>query len=232
MKPRLSVVVPCYNESLNLPELVARIDNVFNQKQIYGELVLVNDGSFDNTGHVIEKLAQEYTTVVPVHHDCNKGIADAWRSGVSLAKGTYVCLIDADLQYLPEDIWRLYREITNTSFDMVQGYRSSVGREKDSRYYISRGLNGILNVLFEMHLTDNKSGFVIARKETLEDVLRHRYRYHYFQTFITVSATVRGYSIREIETLFENRRVGQSFMSAFPLLVIMRVFADLVKAFF
>ena len=116
----------------------------------------------------------------------------AWRSGIAAARGRYVCLIDADLQNLPEDVWRLYREITLTGADLVQGYRSSIGRERDSRYFLSVGLNTLLNRLFGMRQHDNKSGFVIAERETLEDVLRHRQRYHYFQTFISVAAARQG----------------------------------------
>src|SRR6185503_3871029 len=137
--------------------------------------------------------------------------------------------IDADLQNLPEDVWRLYREIRLTHADVVQGTRSSVGRLKDSRYLLSKGLNVLLNVLFGMSATDNKSGFVIALKETLLDVLHHRYRYRYFQTFITVAAHAKGYTVREVETLFESRLLGRSFMPRVPVKVVALALVDLVK---
>ncbi len=231
MTLELSVVVPCYNEAKNLPELVIRLLNVFSKKNLAGEVVLVNDGSRDNTGEVINGLSAEYSNVTGTNHDTNSGIVAAWRTGLALARGKYVVFIDADLQNLPEDIWRLYREITISKSDMVQGYRSTVGREKGSRFYLSIGLNAILNNLFGMHQRDNKSGFVIALKETLEDILRYRYHYYYFQTFIAVSAHAKGYSIREIETLFEGRLLGQSFMTVFPVKVIFLALIDIFKAF-
>ena len=227
----LSVVVPCYNEAGNLPELVTRLLGVFEKRKVGGEIVLVNDGSRDHTGAVIDALAAAHPEVVPVHHHQNQGLAAGWDTGVAKSSGLYVCLIDADLQYQPEDVARLHRELLHARVDLVQGYRSSIGRQRDSRYHLSKGLNTLLNTLFGMRLRDNKSGFVIARRETLADILHHRYEYAYFQTFIAVSAHAKGYSIREIETVFETRLVGQSFIPSFPLGLILRVFADLARGF-
>jgi phenylacetate-CoA ligase len=227
----LSVVVPCYNEAKNLPELVERLGRVFDRKDIAGEVVLVDDGSADDTAGVIRALAAADPRVIGVFHERNRGIAEAWTSGVRRAAGEYVCFIDADLQNLPEDVWRLYREIRLSHADLVQGYRSSVGRLRDSRFVLSKGLNVLLNTLFGMSARDNKSGFVIGLRETMADVLHHRYAYRYFQTFITVAARAKGYTVREVETLFESRLLGQSFMSRFPLRVVGLALWDLAKGF-
>jgi phenylacetate-CoA ligase len=228
----ISVVAPCYNERENATLLTDRLLQLFRKRNIDGEVVLVNDGSSDITGEVIDGLAAQYDNVVAVHHPKNRGIAAGWQSGVNAASGKYVCLIDADLQYLPEEVWRLYREIEASRADMVQGFRSTIERLRDSRYLYSRTLNVLLNVMFGMNLQDNKSGFVIARRDTLADILKHRFRYHYFNTFIAVAAARKGYSIREVETLFKNRNIGKSYIADFPLKLIARVFADLFKAFF
>jgi len=228
----LSVIAPCYNEEGNLRELVNRLRNAFWTKNIAGEIVLVDDGSTDGTGALVDQLAQEHSTVIAVHHGKNLGMVAGWRSGLQAAHGDLVCLIDADLQNLPEDVCRLYRELRLSGADVVQGYRSSVGRIRDSRYRLSKTLNFILNTCFGMRLRDNKSGFIICRRDVLADVLRHRFRYHYFQSLIMVAAKSKGYTIREIETLFESRLVGKSFISRFPALLIYRVLADIAKAIF
>ncbi len=228
----LTVIAPCYNEAKNIPELVQRALAVFDRKNIRGEMILVNDGSTDNSREVMEQLADTHAGLRVVHHPVNQGITAAWRTGLSHARGDYACLIDADLQYQPEDIQRLYYEIKFSRADLVQGWRSAVKRPNDPRYYYSRVLNWLLNTLFRMRLRDNKSGFVLARCEVLEDVMRFRLNYRYWQSFITVAAHYKGYTIREIEVLFQPRLLGQSFMSAMPVKVMAGVLTDLFKALF
>src|ERR1700759_1565245 len=103
----LSVVAPCFNEAANLPELVQRLLNVFTKEEIAGQIVLVNDGSYDETGRVIEALAAGHPEVVCCHHPVNRGIEAGWRTGVAHSDGKFVCFIDSDLQNLPEDVGRL-----------------------------------------------------------------------------------------------------------------------------
>jgi phenylacetate-CoA ligase len=228
----LSVIAPCYNEEGNLRELVNRLQTAFKTKNIAGEIVLVDDGSKDGTGDMVDQLTAENSNVVSVHHHTNRGVVTGWKSGLEASHGDLVCLIDADLQNLPEDVCRLYREIRVSGADVVQGYRSSVGRLRDSRYLLSRTLNVILNTTFRMALRDNKSGFIMCRRDVLADILRHRCKYSYFQSLIMVAAKSKGYTIREIETLFESRLVGKSFIPRVPLVVISKTLIDIGKAVF
>jgi phenylacetate-CoA ligase len=228
----VSVIAPCYNEMENAIALVERLQLVFEKHDLNGQVVLVNDASKDQTGKIIDELATKYDNVVAVHHSVNQGIAGGWQSGLDNSMGKYVCLIDADLQYLPEEVWRLFREIEASRVDMVQGFRSTIERLKDSRYLFSKTLNIMLNACFGMSLRDNKSGFVIARRDTLADILKHRFHYYYFNTFIAIAAKAKGYSIREVETLFKNRNLGQSYIQGFPLKLVAKVLVDIVVAFF
>jgi phenylacetate-CoA ligase len=234
MKPKLdlSVIVPCYNEDGNLPELVSRLIALFEYRKLRAEIILIDDASTDDTGKVILELSSRHACIRHIFHERNQGIAESWHNGCQAATAPYLCLIDADLQYQPEDIWRLLSEIRFSHCDLVQGFRSHVERQVDPRFYYSRFLNVLLNSLFSMRLRDNKSGFVIARKEVLTDILNYRHRYRYFQTFITVAAYARGYTIREIEVLFRDRLVGSSFINKFPARVITGVLLDLFTAFF
>ena len=176
----LSVVVPCFNEELNIPELSQRVLAMFDTGGLRGELVLVDDGSSDATARVIREHSKADPRVVGVFHRVNRGMAGAWRTGVNAARGTHVAIIDADLQYQPEDILRLYRTLIDSSVDVVQGWRSSVGRERGARYSLSRGFNTILNSAFGMGLRDNKSGFVCCAREVIQDLLTYHGQYAYW----------------------------------------------------
>jgi phenylacetate-CoA ligase len=227
----LSVIVPCFNEEANLPDLIARVGDVFAVGKIDGELVLVDDGSSDRTWEVIQAEAAAHPFVVGRRHPENRGIAAGWKSGVAAARGRLCCILDADLQYQPEDILRLRRELEVGNVDIVQGWRSPVGREKGPRYYYSRGLNTMLNGAFGMDLQDNKSGFILCAKEVFEDLLSYRGNYYYWQSFIMVAAHAKGYTYKQVETLFEPRRAGKSFLDAAPVKPVLRSFVDIGKAF-
>lgn len=227
----LSVIAPCLDESLNIPELVRRVLKVFERGGLKGELILVDDGSTDGSVELIKKLAQENPeSLVGVYHPENRGISQGWQSGVDAARAQVVAVIDADLQYQPEDLLRLYRTLIENSLDVVQGWRSAVGREKGSRYHVSRTFNTLLNKTFGMDLQDNKSGYVMAPKEVFEDLLTYSGNYRYWQSFVMVAAHAKGYSYKEVETLFEKRRQGESFLTGTTLSASMSSIVDLGKA--
>jgi phenylacetate-CoA ligase len=226
----LSVVVPCFNEELNIPELAQRVLGMFDGAGLRGELVLVDDGSADQTARVIREHSERDPRVVGVFHRVNRGMAGAWRTGVNAARGVYVSIIDADLQYQPEDILRLYRTLLDSSVDVVQGWRSSVGRERGARYNLSRGFNTILNTAFGMNLRDNKSGFLCCAREVIQDLLTYTGSYAYWQSFIMVAAHTKGYSYKEIEAVFEDRKQGTSFLEGRAFRAAARCLVDVGSA--
>lgn len=230
IKYDLTVIGPAYNESKNIVELVERLQSVFSKKNINGQILLIDDHSVDDTGQIMDVLAMAQPNIKIIHNQINQGIAKSWSIGLTQAQGRYVCLMDTDLQNLPEDVWRLYQEIIFTNVDLVQGWRNHVGQQK--REILSQGLNFLLNKLFRMNLRDNKSGFVISRREVLEDILKRKKNYHHFQTFITVAARAKNYSIREIETLFGERKLGKSYLSRQMMKVSWRTFLDILKGLF
>lgn len=226
----LTVIAPCFNEEDNVHALAVRVGAVFDQLQVDGELILVDDGSSDSTGARIDRLAEEFEWVRAIKHNNNRGLFEGWRTGIDAAAGDVVCLIDSDLQNPPEEIVRLYRRLNSSAADMVQAVRSSIGRLADSRLVLSRGLNALLNVLFRCAAADNKSGFVVAHRWVLADVLHLRRRYFYPHTFIRVSAETKGYNVVEIETLFMDRVAGRSFLGRLPWRTVAAVLLDLVTA--
>jgi phenylacetate-CoA ligase len=228
----LTVIAPCLNEDVNVGVLGERLFAATEEAGISTELVLVDDGSTDGTWQAIQRLRESRgDSVVGVQHATNRGIAESWRSGLDAARGTYACFIDGDLQNPPEEVVTLYRRLLSSPFDLAQGFRSSIGRLRDSRLVFSKVLNFLLNVTFGMRARDNKSGFVLGPRAVLMDVVQHQRTYRYFQTFITVSAKAKGYSILEVETLFESRNAGRSFIDASVWRVVRQALRDFVPAF-
>ncbi len=224
----LSVIAPCFNEEGNIDALVDRTLAVFDAMGTTAEIILIDDGSEDATWELIAKCADLDQRVRGVKHRKNSGIEAAWKSGVETSEGHLVCLIDADLQNRPEDIPLLYKTYLREVPDMVQGVRHATGVAK-KRQLFSRGLNALLNIGFGMKLRDNKSGFLLARRDVLFSILRHHYTYRYYQSFIGVAAGTHGYLISETDTVFDARLAGDSFLPRFPIAVSARIVIELIK---
>lgn len=227
----ISVVVPCLNEEANVPALAERLLDATDEAGLVSEIVFVDDGSTDGTWASIEHCRERWgDRVVGVRHPHNVGIAPAWQSGIAAANGRFACFLDADLQHPPEEVVTLYRRLLESRADMAQGTRSSIGRIRDSRLVFSRVLNFLLNVAFRTWAADSKSGFVLAPRRVLEDVVSYRGRYRYFQTFISVAAKAKGYAVLEVETLFQSRYAGTSFLTGKGLRVSFGALADFPRA--
>jgi phenylacetate-CoA ligase len=224
----LSVISPCYNEEGNVPALTKRTLAVFDALGIKGQLVLIDDGSEDQTWDRIVEQAGHDERVLGVQHETNRGIVAGWQSGLAASDGELTCLIDSDLQNRPEDIAQLYKLYLCEIPDLVQGVRNPADGARRLHLF-SRGLNALLNVTFGMRLRDNKSGFVLCRRDDLSTILQHRYGYRYYQSFIGVAAGARGMTIAEVDTRFERRQSGQSFLNRLPILVSARIIFELLK---
>lgn len=227
--PDLSIVVPCYNEEGNLRELVRRIRETMELHRFSAEIILVDDHSRDGTRALIEELARQHPEVRGVFHPENRGIVGGWRSGLEAARAPHLVTTDADLQYAPEDIPRLYLILQREGADVVQGWRIAHNFRDTYRYLLSLGFSFLLNRLFGTRLQDIKSGFLCAKREVFREMLATRYPYRYLQHFIVVNAVSKGFRVRQEPVLFWNRVAGQSFIRS-PFRFGLRSLTDLPHA--
>jgi glycosyltransferase involved in cell wall biosynthesis len=229
-EPVLSVIVPCFNEESNLRELVDRLEAVFALHSLPVEILLVDDASRDGTWALIRELAAARPSVHGLHHDTNRGIVGGWRTGLDAASAPAVVITDADLQYAPEDIPRLFHILTREAPDVVQGWRIAHNFRDTYRYLLSLAFSFLLNRLFGTQLRDIKSGFLCTRREVLAEMLSTRYRYRFLQHFVVVNAVSKGRSVRQEPVLFWSRHAGESFIRS-PLRFGLASLADLPRAF-
>lgn len=123
MRPQISVVVPLYNEDESLPELLAWIHRVMHENNFSYEVILVDDGSHDNSWEVISSLSQENPHVKGIRFRRNYGKSAALNVGFDAAQGDVVITMDADLQDSPDEIPGLYRMVMDEGFDLVSGWK-------------------------------------------------------------------------------------------------------------
>jgi len=119
----LSIVIPLLNEAESLPELVQWIGRVLVARGLSYEVLLIDDGSTDDSWTVVETLAAESPVVRGIRFNRNYGKSAALNVGFEAARGRVVCTMDADLQDSPEELPELYRMITEDGYDLVSGWK-------------------------------------------------------------------------------------------------------------
>ena len=119
----ISIVVPLYNEAESLPELAQWIERVMKEHGFTYEVLMINDGSTDDSWRVIEQLHKENPCIKGASFRRNYGKSPALNVGFERAQGDVVITMDADLQDSPDEIPELYRMITEEGYDVVSGWK-------------------------------------------------------------------------------------------------------------
>jgi glycosyltransferase involved in cell wall biosynthesis len=120
---QISVVIPLFNESESLPELMAWIDRVMQTNQYSYEVIMVDDGSDDNSWDTIQDLKNKYFTLKGIRFQRNYGKSAALNEGFKAAQGNIVVTMDADLQDSPDEIPKFYKMITEDGYHLVSGWK-------------------------------------------------------------------------------------------------------------
>lgn len=120
---QISIVIPLFNESESLPELMSWIDRVMQSNHYTYEVIMIDDGSKDNSWEVITQLRTEYATLKAIRFQRNYGKSAALNEGFKAAQGTMVVTMDADLQDSPEEIPEFFSMIHEQGFHMVSGWK-------------------------------------------------------------------------------------------------------------
>lgn len=119
----ISVLIPLFNEEESLPELAEWISRVMNEHQFSYEIIMLDDGSKDNSWQVIKKLASENPNIKGLSFRRNYGKSAALNEGFKAAQGDVVITMDADLQDSPDEIPDLYRLIMKEDYDLISGWK-------------------------------------------------------------------------------------------------------------
>jgi phenylacetate-CoA ligase len=228
----LSIIAPVFNEEKNIDFLINEISQAFKNEILDYEIILINDGSKDKSKERIIKNQNKFSNLKLVNNDKNLGIFKSWNEGIKNASGELICLIDSDLQINPSYILKLLQIYEKNDCHFVKGNRVSLENKLDLRFYYSRVLNYLLNLIFRIDSADSKSGFVLGEREAFIEVLKLKLNYSYAQTFIYIAAIFKGFKTIETDILFEKRKNNNSFISQFPFLLICNVLLDLIKSFF
>ncbi len=198
--PLLSVIVPAYNEESNIPTLVERVAKAL--PGIDYELIIIDDGSIDNTADVAKKFEDKYPIRI-IRHERNKGKIEAIKTGLQAARGEFIAFLDADMEYPPEVLPAMLQKALQ-GHDLVVAVR--VDTRPLHRRIVSSGARFLAKLLFAKlrKYRDPTTEMVLIRRE-----LCQRYKLkNYIKPFIPLLLIAEKPA--EIEIQLELRSSGKS----------------------
>lgn len=218
----ISVVIPVYNEEVNLSHLLERLRPVMQKMGKSYEIIFVDDGSRDNTLSILKSFLI-YPEVRVVELTRNYGQHAAIFSGFSVVRGDIVITLDADLQNPPEEIPNLVKVMEEGDYDVVGTIRKE---RKDSffRTFPSRMINMIARKITKVNMSDWGCMLRAYRRNIVERMVTC----HEHSTFIPALATYFAKKVTEIEVVHESRYGGESHYSLRKLINLQ---FDLVSSF-
>ncbi len=167
--PRISLVMPAFNEEENLAEAVREASVPLAEIDDAWEIVLVNDGSTDGTRAVADRLASELAgNVRVIHHATNRGLGGAIRSGFEAARGEVIAYCDSDLPFEMSALLRAYTLLEDEGADVVAGYRHDRGGEGARRALYSTVYNTIVRAVFGLRVRDVNFSLKLLRREVFD----------------------------------------------------------------
>jgi len=205
---RLSVVVPLYNEEMNLKLFIPELIDLCKKNNF--NVIFVNDGSIDNTGIILEEY-NKYSFVEIITHKINKGYGAALKSGISKSDSKYTITIDGDGQHYTEDILKLLEIISLNDNDIVIGCRLN---EKLSIKKIGKKIIKLFTkLIFKHSIYDLNSGMKIYKTELVKNYLKYCPDNMPFSDIITLIFLYKKHSISEAKIEIKKRKSGKSKIS-------------------
>ena len=221
---KLTVIIPVYNEVNNIGEIVKRVQAT----KLASEIIIVDDGSQDGTGEVLQKLDGKKKVRV-ILQGKNRGKGAAVVAGMKMAQGDVLLIQDADLEYDPRDYPALLKPIQEGLADVVYGSRFLGAAHRVTMFWhqlANQLLTLMTNILYDSILTDMETGYKVFRRQVIEG-MKIRARRFNFEPEFTAKILKRKYRIYEVPITFnprdyaEGKKIGlrDAFEAVWALLI-------------
>ena len=165
----ISIVIPLFNEDESLPELEAWIRKVMTEHHLSYEILMIDDGSNDNSWNVIENLSKENKSVRGIKFRRNYGKSAALHTGFSAARGNVIITMDADLQDSPDEVPDLYKMIIEEGYDVVSGWKKK-RYDPFIKRFTSKFYNWTSRRVTKIHLHDFNCGLKAYRSDVIKSI--------------------------------------------------------------
>ena len=222
----ISIVISLFNEEESLPELIQWIEGVMKKEGYKYEIIMVDDGSRDNSWKVIKELSESNAAIRGIRFRRNYGKSAALYHGFAAAEGRVVVTMDADLQDSPEEIPEMYRMVVEEGYDIVSGWKKKRHDNKLTKNLPSKLYNWTARKITGIKLHDMNCGLKAYRNEVVKDIEVYGEMHRY----IPYLAKNAGYDkITEKPVHHQKRKYGYS---KFGLNRFVNGFLDLISLWF
>lgn len=227
-KPSVSLVIPMYNEELNIEHAVAAARETLEKYAGGWEIVIVDDASTDASPRIVARLAAEDPRVRVVTHPKNRKLGGTLRSGFSAATKDLVFYMDADVPFDPDVLGRAMRAMELTGADMIAAYRHDRTMEGLKRAVYTLVYNWLIGILFGWPHRDINFSFKLMRRGVLE-AMELKSEGSLIDAELVVKAKNRGFVIQQIGIDYFPRTRGQSNLGSFS--VVLKILRELVRLY-
>lgn len=227
MIPELSVFFPAYNEESEIKKTVSKAKQVLTKVAKKWEIIIVNDGSKDNTLQVANSIASKDRHIRVVNHPKNRGYGAAFKSGFYNAKYKWIAFTDADGQFDFSEITEFIEKQTETNADLVIGYYTK-RQVSASKILTSKMWELVVYLLFGLHVKDIDCGFKLVSKKVIDSLPKlESERGAFISSEFLIKAKRKGFKIVEIPVTHYPRTTGAG--TGRDIHVIINSFKDLFK---
>ena len=212
---KISVVIPAYNEALNLPDTIQAFYEELHAQNIEHELLVVNDNSKDDTIEVIQHLQKTTPTLRTIFNPSpHNGFGFAIRKGLENFDGDCVAIVMADLSDSPADLVKFYNTFIEQKVDCVFGNRFAKGGKvidyPRKKLFLNRFVNNIISFVFKMRYNDTTNAFKLYSKRAIEGLKPFMSPHFNLTVELPLKAIVRGYTYAVVPNSWQNRKHGTS----------------------
>lgn len=217
---KLSIIIPAYNEEGTINELIKIVKGVdLENKGVKKEIIVVDDGSKDKTVEVVKNISG----IKLIEHGNNIGKGGAIRTGIKYSTGDIIIIQDADLEYDPNDYYKLIKPIIDGKVKVVYGSRVLHQKQEErNRRFLSgkhkqaykafyaggRILTFLANLLYNAKITDEPTCYKVFDSKVLKSLNLKCKRFE-FCPEVTAKVAKRGYKIMEVPTSYNPRTFGE-----------------------
>lgn len=171
---KLSIIIPCYNEEKLIPSVLEKVLQTKLNYDLDKQIIVVNDGSTDNSANVIDQFCKRNSSVISIHLSKNAGKGAAIRTALQKTEGDIIIIQDADFEYDPGDYNKLLHPIIDGHADVVYGSRfMGDGPHRVLFFFHTIGnkfLTFLSNLLTGLNLTDMETGYKMFKADVLKQV--------------------------------------------------------------